>query len=378
MPTIKALKQYTKNLTVLYVEDSSTLVKQVSLFLNNIFKEVFTANDGVEGLESYKTNNPDIIITDLTMPKMDGHNLIKNIKAIDSNAQIVIISAYSDSHNLLEAIHMGVSDFIPKPIDLNLFQNALFKIANQLTKNNNNINIKRIDNEENLIEKLRILSLNNMKIEFINQYKGVPIIHEGHITKISDTIICVHAPYIQTLAIKHQKYTIIESEQLKIPIKATLSKIDPTNREIELINLEKLEFSPKKRKELRVEVDDEFVTILHINNNKIDTKINDLSTDSISLTINIKNIDININDTIDLAFGFKIHSTNQFGKHEKDERIYTKGKIFKIIKHTESQVTLIVLFELNTANKNSIEQYISNRQFELIEEFKQFKKQFEI
>ncbi|MCK5293202.1 MAG: response regulator [Arcobacteraceae bacterium] len=379
MSNLKDSKKYTDKLTVLYVDDSNTLLKLVSLFLNNIFKKVYTASNGVEGLESYKVNNPDIVITDLTMPKMDGHNLIKNIKKINPDAPIIIISAHSDSQNLLEVIHMGVSDFIPKPIDLELLQNALFKIANKLNKNNNILDIDKINEENDLIKKLEFLSSNHIKIEFINQYRGVPIIHEGHITDISNNTISVHAPSIQTLAIKYQKHTTIESELLKIPIEAELYKIEPHTREIQLTNFKKLEFSSKNRKKLRVEVDDKFITIIHINDHKIDTKINNLSKESISLNIDIKNLTINIDDIIDLAFGFKLYTSNQFGKHEKDERIYTKGKIFKIIKNTKpNNITIIVLFELNTANNNILEKYIYNRQFELIKEFKQLKKRFEI
>ena len=379
MSNLKDSKKYTDKLTVLYVDDSNTLLKLVSLFLNNIFKKVYTASNGVEGLESYKVNNPDIVITDLTMPKMDGHNLIKNIKKINPDAPIIIISAHSDSQNLLEVIHMGVSDFIPKPIDLELLQNALFKIANKLNKNNNILDIDKINEENDLIKKLEFLSSNHIKIEFINQYRGVPIIHEGHITDISNNTISVHAPSIQTLAIKYQKHTTIESELLKIPIEAELYKIEPHTREIQLTNFKKLEFSSKNRKKLRVEVDDKFITIIHINDHKIDTKINNLSKESISLDIDIKNLTINIDDIIDLAFGFKLYTSNQFGKHEKDERIYTKGKIFKIIKNTKpNNITIIVLFELNTANNNILEKYIYNRQFELIKEFKQLKKRFEI
>jgi YesN/AraC family two-component response regulator len=100
MSDLVKLKNLTKNLSVLYVEDSAILLKRMSTFLNHLFKEVYQANNGKEGLESFKQNKPDIIITDLNMPVMSGHELIKNIKILDSNANIIVVSAYSDTENL--------------------------------------------------------------------------------------------------------------------------------------------------------------------------------------------------------------------------------------------------------------------------------------
>ncbi len=80
MNTLSSLKEYTKDLTVLYVEDSSTLLKLLGKFLEKIFKTVYLATDGLKGLESYKLHKQDIVLTDLTMPQMDGYDLILNLK----------------------------------------------------------------------------------------------------------------------------------------------------------------------------------------------------------------------------------------------------------------------------------------------------------
>ncbi|MCK5111245.1 MAG: response regulator [Arcobacteraceae bacterium] len=377
MGTIQELQNYTKELTVLYVEDSAALLKQVGNFLKRIFKNVYLAEDGLKGLESYKMYKPDIVITDLTMPQMSGQEMIKNLKKINPEVKIIIISAHTDAQNLLEAIRIGVSDFIPKPIDNKLFQNALFKVANELTANEA-VDIEKLKGESDLVKKLDLLSKSNTPIEFVNQYRGVPIVHHGYIINTNKTAITVHAPYIQTLAIKYQGCTTIESELIDTAIKAQLSEIDPNNREILLTNFEQLPFSSKKRKQLRVEPDDELIAVIHIKDKKIDTVVNDISINSISVTINIKDLNIKEADELDLTFGIKFYNENQLSKIEKNEIIYAKGKVFKVEINNSGGVDAVILFELNKVGVNLLKRYIHIREIELIEEFKQLKERYVI
>ncbi len=378
MSTIQNLKSYTKELTVLYVEDSEHLLKQVSIFLEKLFKKVYKATNGLKGLESYKMHKPNIVITDLTMSQMSGHEMIKNLKKIDPDVKIIIISAHSDANNLLEAIHIGVSDFIPKPIDNTLLQNALLKVATEFISTDISIDKVKLNKESDLIEKLDMLSKSNTPIEFVNQYRGVPIIHSGYIIDTNTSGITVHAPYIQTLAIKYQEYTTIESELIDTAIKAQLLSIDPNNREIKLTNFEQSQFSSKNRKQLRVEPDDEFVAVIHIKNTKIDTIVKDISINSMSISINTKDVTIKETNELDITFGIKFYTETKISTIEKNEIIYTKGKVFKVSSNDEGGTDMIILFDLNKVNMTLLQRYIHHRQIELIEEFKQLKKRYVI
>ena len=80
MSDVIELKDKSKHLTALIVEDSLTIQKQMKMFLDKFFEKVYIASDGLEGLEIYKRVFPNIILTDLQMPKMDGHEFIENIK----------------------------------------------------------------------------------------------------------------------------------------------------------------------------------------------------------------------------------------------------------------------------------------------------------
>ncbi len=92
-----------KEITVLYVEDEDMMRESVVTLLKRRFKEVLVACNGAEALDIFKKNKVDIIITDLQMPVMDGMELSKHIREINSTP-IVVVSAFNDdSHQVPEA-----------------------------------------------------------------------------------------------------------------------------------------------------------------------------------------------------------------------------------------------------------------------------------
>jgi len=137
MLNIQKLKNEAQGISVLVVEDSEPIRKQICRFLEKFFTYVFQAQDGEKGIEMYELNKPDIIITDLNMPVMDGHEMIKALQIKSNSIPIIIISAFSNSETLLESNHLGMVDFVPKPVDFELIQNALLKAITKIDTNKN-------------------------------------------------------------------------------------------------------------------------------------------------------------------------------------------------------------------------------------------------
>ena len=104
---MKELQKLTKDLTVLYVEDNEEIIKKMMEMFERLFKKVVRASNGKEGLEYIKNNNFDLIITDINMPKMNGLEMIKNIRELEDNEKnsipIIIFSAYDNSKTLIKA-----------------------------------------------------------------------------------------------------------------------------------------------------------------------------------------------------------------------------------------------------------------------------------
>jgi len=113
--------------TVLYVEDDETTRLGVAEFLSSNVKSLFLASNGKEGFEAYKKYHPDIIITDIKMPVMNGMEMIKKIREINSEVSFIITTAYNETQYLIEAIELGVSQFLLKPLDESKLLEAIRK-----------------------------------------------------------------------------------------------------------------------------------------------------------------------------------------------------------------------------------------------------------
>jgi DNA-binding response OmpR family regulator len=125
-----------KNKTILLVEDEKIIRENIASMLKFFFKEVYTAIDGYDGLDKYENYLPDIIMTDLKMPNMDGFELIKELGKRACSSYTIIVSAHTDTELLLEAINKGVNRYLIKPItEDELFEafNAYFEKLDKTT-----------------------------------------------------------------------------------------------------------------------------------------------------------------------------------------------------------------------------------------------------
>jgi len=118
--------------TILYVEDEDGIRENLSRFLNYFSSNLFLASNGVEGLDIYKREHVDIVITDIQMPKMNGLDMVKAIKEIDCSQIILFTTAFNDNQYLLNAINLAVDGYILKPIDLDKMEEKLLSITKSL------------------------------------------------------------------------------------------------------------------------------------------------------------------------------------------------------------------------------------------------------
>lgn len=123
-----------KNYTILYIEDDEGVRTVNSRFLNRMFNELYEAKDGEEGLALYKKYHPDIILTDIKMPKMDGISLSKKIRDTDQTTKIIISTAFSDKEYLMQAIELRLEKYIIKPLTSRNLIPALTKAVEDLEK----------------------------------------------------------------------------------------------------------------------------------------------------------------------------------------------------------------------------------------------------
>ena len=101
---------------ILLIDDEEVNVRVLSMSLRVDGYEVVTAYSGEEGLEVFDRESPDIVLTDIKMPGMDGLEVLRRIKKRRPEAEVIIITGHGDIDSAIEALQYGASDFINKPI----------------------------------------------------------------------------------------------------------------------------------------------------------------------------------------------------------------------------------------------------------------------
>jgi len=132
MNNIKELYKFSKNFTVLYVEDDKKIQNSMCRYLKKIFKSVDVADDGLHGLELYNKINPDIVITDLSMPKMNGTDLIKNIRKIKEKQSILVTTAHNEPSLIQDIKDHSIDGYIIKPFEFKNLNEELYKLIKNL------------------------------------------------------------------------------------------------------------------------------------------------------------------------------------------------------------------------------------------------------
>jgi len=121
-----------KSLSLLYVEDDPLIRERIHDVLTTLFGDIAMASDGQEALELFLTHTFHIVITDIEMPKMNGFELIEQIRTHDRHIPIIITTAYINESYLLKAIPLRLIEFIPKPFSFESLRKALLSALEHL------------------------------------------------------------------------------------------------------------------------------------------------------------------------------------------------------------------------------------------------------
>ena len=114
-----------KSLTVLYVEDEDHIREKIADTLKYYVKDIIQAKNGEDGYEKYLAEKPDIILTDILMPIMNGIEMVKLIRHNDIETPIVMITAHTEKDYLLDAVKLHLENYIVKPVALHNLLNIL-------------------------------------------------------------------------------------------------------------------------------------------------------------------------------------------------------------------------------------------------------------
>ena len=118
-----------KNIVPLYVEDDENLKDEVLIGLKRRFDKIICASNGKEGLDKFTKFHPDVVISDVKMPIMDGIEMASRIRQVDKHVPIILTTAFSEVPYLIEAIRIGVSRYVRKPLKIMELVETLYDVV---------------------------------------------------------------------------------------------------------------------------------------------------------------------------------------------------------------------------------------------------------
>ncbi|MEA1914670.1 MAG: response regulator transcription factor [Campylobacterota bacterium] len=121
-----------KQLKILFVEDETNLALLLKSAIGDNFHSFTIANCGEQGIEKFLQISPDLVITDIMMPHLNGLEMAKELKSINPNVPIIILSAYSEKEKLLGAIDVGIVKYFIKPFDPDELLEYIIELAPML------------------------------------------------------------------------------------------------------------------------------------------------------------------------------------------------------------------------------------------------------
>ncbi|WP_277641204.1 hybrid sensor histidine kinase/response regulator [Wolinella succinogenes] len=152
-----------KRLRILYVEDDALIREATLPVLERFALEVFSAQNGEEALKLFREKRPNIIITDIRMPVMDGLAMARLIKAESPYVPIIFVSAHNDTDQLMEAIDLGADAFLVKPFSLQKLREILRKFDRYIAEQEETKRSQRLLEEyKKAVDASAILSISDL------------------------------------------------------------------------------------------------------------------------------------------------------------------------------------------------------------------------
>jgi len=126
-----------RDISILVAEDETELRESLCEYLQIFFNRVYSASCGEEAYDIYQQKSPNIILTDINMPNLDGLSMISRIRENDHTTKIIIMSAHSEQEKLLHAVKLHLETYLIKPIKTDVLKEVLLKTVELIRETTN-------------------------------------------------------------------------------------------------------------------------------------------------------------------------------------------------------------------------------------------------
>ncbi|MCP8615905.1 response regulator transcription factor [Salirhabdus salicampi] len=169
---------------VLLIEDEKVIRQGIKVLLEDIitgYKVMWEASDGRKGLDMINVIIPDIIITDIRMPEMNGIEFISLLRRKLPNIPVIVISGYDDFTYARDALKLGVKDYILKPVNRSELADTLYRIAGKDVEKSK----EHLTEESRQVRQIKELISNNLEEELSLQFISKTLnLHPNYISQL--------------------------------------------------------------------------------------------------------------------------------------------------------------------------------------------------
>ncbi|WP_279388673.1 response regulator [Pseudodesulfovibrio tunisiensis] len=130
---------------ILVIDDEKPTLRMFRLLLSAYGYEILTAENGESGLEVFRREQPGVVLTDIKMPVMDGIEVLRNIKAMNPHAEVIVITGHGDMDLAIQALNLDATDFIDKPVRREALETALRRARERLAIARNEESLISVD-----------------------------------------------------------------------------------------------------------------------------------------------------------------------------------------------------------------------------------------
>ncbi len=169
---MKELAILLRNISILYVEDDYDTREEMTKILLEVSDNITVATSGSEALEYYYEKTPQIIISDIAMPNLNGIEFIRKVRNENIQVPIILLTAHADVDYLLPAANLNIQSYIVKPINIKQLKEVLFN-AVEILNINSNIYVKITHSLKYDKTNSEILSLDDTRIKLNRKEKNL-------------------------------------------------------------------------------------------------------------------------------------------------------------------------------------------------------------
>ena len=348
---LKRLKIKASQHSILVIEDCNLIQKQIFVFLKKFFKNVYQAYDGEEGVSQYKKYHPNVILTDISMPKKNGIEMIKDIKFINNDVKVIILSAHNEEDIIMDIIKLDVVHFLLKPLNIEKLIDILLKILGD----------DHITKYTECIYDLVLLYQQKTHVQLLNYFNDVMIEQEGEIRSIIDEIIYIKVPHIQILAIDNERNTIIELKSINKFMRCNLIDIDKNTNIISLSAPMYADYIPKSSTNKQYFYNSQFNIGLHYKHKFFILSVLDISAHRVTMYLRNTQSELCVADKINLTISLI------FDDEAENKEIFARGKI-TLVSPYKKGLKVIAHIDIEDKFLSDFKRYLTKIETEIIKE----------